>query len=254
MNYKPNYTFYYRDYQNKNKKYAIYSPAIDRFLFVTDLDMHMALETAEILSSKISNVLFVMPGTVTDVLTNDNCLNYTFENKTNIKVSDMSMSQSRHFPVLKYAYPENKIVEVGPSPAYTSPDRAAILANLKEYAEYVYAVCTSIDLTFKIAGNILGETEKFARKYLTNDWVKDVSYTVDSSNLEKGLAFEIRKMLYLESEVEVAHQKIIGLLKNSMVDNKWVVWCFFDQMGMPIPDELKDTQTQTPQLASSWIL
>jgi hypothetical protein len=69
---------------NKPNSYAIFSPGVDRFIVVDNYDPWMLYETGKVLSSKVSNMVYVLDQ-VTPDMNNETCLNFSTLHKKNEK-------------------------------------------------------------------------------------------------------------------------------------------------------------------------
>jgi len=248
----PNYKNLYVFEDGTKKRNGIYSPAIDRFILVDDYDYHVTLQTTELLTSKLSLVAWVLPPGAEE-MTNDNCLNYTFVDKTTIKVGQATMSQSRHITQIKFGNPENKIYNAGPNPAFAQGDSADTLGKLIEYANYVHTVSYAISIIEPFMATALSNTKRFGDAYVPSAWTANLELAPDRTGLDKGILFELKHILYMSDSIEEATGAIIDVWKNNPDDKAVVIYYFYYLLGVEIPEELKFTQTALPKTISWWL-
>jgi hypothetical protein len=228
--------FYKNFYVNKNgsrKKFAIFAPGLDRFILTDNYDRLILLQIAEILSSKIPTMVYVLPEGV-DNLNDSNCIHYTIFDKTQQKVLSSPIMAARQQPITKYLSDQTKIVEVGIPKDYVN--NIEILDRLAEYAHFVKKNVYAINQTEDFCNAF--DTSKFANQYIDHSWLDQVSVKSDFSNLKNGVFFEIKQILYLSDSVEEAERNITNLWKCNSEDQDHLMRGYYTMLGVPVPDEL----------------
>lgn len=138
---------YYPSYNN-NTYYGLYSPPIRRFLLVDYHNIFALFKTAQVLSSKINTVLFILPAEQQlPKMTNDNCLRFTFQHTKYQKESSGSdVKQSPTATFLK-ADKSTKLIKANLPAEFNNEDRRKKLLETQTYAQYVNNCLHAIMLT-----------------------------------------------------------------------------------------------------------
>jgi hypothetical protein len=225
--------FYKTFYVNQNgsrKKFAIFAPGLDRFILIDNYDRLILLQIAEILSSKIPTMVYVLSEDA-DNLNDSNCMSYTIFNKTQEKVLATNIMAARQQPITKYLSYETKIVEVGIPKDYVN--NMEILDRLAEYSHFVKKNVYAINQTEDFCNAF--DTSKFANQYLDSNWIDQVSIKSDFSNLKNGVFFELKQILYFSNSVEEAELNIINLWKCNSQDQDHLMRGYYRMLGVPVP-------------------
>lgn len=188
------------------KKFGIYSTGFDRFILVDDKDIWIMLETAELLSSKLSTVVYVLPLESKEI-TNENCTGYSLNNKTSHKTGSTSLLFSAMIPSVR---------NLSGSPFVKKEN--TVPQNISKFVEFVYVHTFAINLTESITR--YDENSKFAKKYLEAEWFKDLKLTTTRDDLTEDLYFYLRKTLYLSQTIDEAEEKINQLWFDNSADQK----------------------------------
>lgn len=140
--------------------YGLYSPSIRRFLLVDDHNVFALYKTAQVLSSKINTVLFILQEhNKFPKMTNDNCFKFTFQhNKFQFETSGDGVRQS---PTAAYLRTDGstKIQKVDLPAEFRHGDRKNKLLETQDYAKYVNCCMHAIMLTSMIYQQIHIEQE-----------------------------------------------------------------------------------------------
>lgn len=228
---------FYKDNLGNRRKYGIFAPGLDRFVFVDDTDHWMMLETAEILSSKLPTILYLLP-TLDFDLNNDNCLNYTVYNKTQERVGHRLTSIARQNPLLLVLNENNKIVFEGMAEDYQSEGKQEILKRLQEYAHFALKQITAINITDAMLNHSSNRT--FFEKYAKN--TDDIKFKTlaDRSTISEGVLKEIRHAIYVSITIDEAREKITQLWLDNYHEQEYLLSGYYRLLNEPIPDVLKD--------------
>jgi hypothetical protein len=242
------YQYFYTNSKGEKRKNAIFSPGIDRFLLVDDKDFWVTLETAEILSSKLPTICYLLPPTDENI-NNSNCINYTIKNKIDQKVGPSSIIAARQNPLLKFLYDKDEIILKGVPVDYE--DNYGIIKGLLRYAKFLQEqvyVLKIVDAFYNVSN-----TKKFAESYIDNRWSESFSVRSDRSNLDKGIFFELKKILYLSNTPEEANDKIIDFWLNNSVDQIYILNGYYKILNRPIPDRLIEISKSGPTNTSTFL-
>ena len=234
----------------KENSYVLFSPGIDRFILVENYDQWTLLETSRVLSSKISNIVYVLDQP-TAAFDNTNCLYYSTKDKIKEKVygGPTVMSHRQNSFMMKIR-PESVIKTTWPE-EFTSPERKAALIKLKDYAEFCLRVihATTLSVNFRNA---------FPEKYYLETYFKDEypdNFTIraDTTACDDGMETTIKNILYSADSIDEALEQIHNAWrKYSQVDMQGYRQAFYYILGLKQPADLenlsgidKDRNTRT---------
>ena len=242
-----NYNLFYRDHTGMRRRYGIYVPSIDRFIHISDQDMWMSLETAEILSSKIQTMVYVIPpGYVTpqyvEVISNKNCTEWGIYDKSNLKVGSSNVLGARQTPAIKMLYPDDKLENHTELPEDFQEDKI-ILDNIKKYVDYVYPRVVAINIASTFYNPYY--SKKFIDKYLDAGWSEKSSNKNDPSTAVRGIDIEIKNILYRSDSPEEAEDAIAKFWKNNYLDIGYMMTGYYRILGTPVPELLKPISWDT---------
>ncbi len=246
--YDNNYKFFYKDSQGNRRRHGIFAPGLDRFVLVDDSDFWITLQTAEILSSKLPTLVYILPPSANDI-DNKNCLDYTIFNKTQQKVGPSSITCARQQPILKILYDADTISYAGTPKDFE--DRLAILNRLKGYADFVHICSYAISITESFYN--VNDLQKFINQYTDVSWTADIAAAKDRSNLDKGLFFKLRNILYLSDTQEQAEKEIIECWKNYSYDQTHLMIGFYKIINQNVPGELEHLIKASPKNISTFL-
>jgi hypothetical protein len=241
------YRYFYQDDNGNRKKYAIYSPGLDRFIHISDLDMWTSLETANIISSKLPTLVYVLSPDC-DEITNENCTNYSLFNKTAQRVGSSNILVARQSPVLKMLYPGDIIVNEGLHVDFIN--NKEILEKLITYTNYVYEQVMAIRIT-EVFYNPFN-SKGFFDTYIADGSKNKVTTTTDWSNSK--IFLQLRNSLYISDTSDEATSKIINVWKENFADIGHMIVGYYKILNVPVPDELADLAgIKSNRYQSSWI-
>jgi hypothetical protein len=230
------HTFYGNNFGKRVNANIIYSPGVDRIIAVDSYDPFTAVESAQILSSKISLLVGVLTKNDDMEINNYNCLEYTLKEK-NAMVGTSSILVSRQSPVFKRI--QGGVVKVGKPIEYADGERREVLLQLHEYAKFVIQAWHAVkvlDLVFNIFP--LGV---YADDYFDNSMPAEFKAPHDNTNIptNTGVKQEMKKILYRANTPAEALQQIENLWV-SVPDAVLYRNAFYQVMEIPLPDRLKD--------------
>jgi hypothetical protein len=248
--------YIYRDADKRRRIHGIYAPGLDRFIFVDYSDVWVTLETAEILSSKLPTMAYVLH-TINFDFNSENCTNYTITNKTNQVVSRVSIVNRRQTPCLMFApYATNPIEYVGQNMDYVTPEKQEMIRRLQEYAQYVNDIVYVIRITNAMVNWTDGQSfiDKYVPSEFTNTIDGPMSHQYDRSSTERGVFFEIRHALYISQTIEEAEQRIIDIWILHHHEQEYLLTSFYRNLGREVPQALSQFTVYTPVTISPSLL
>jgi hypothetical protein len=231
---------FYIDSNNKKRKYGIFAPGLDRFILIDPADYWMLLETAEILSSKLPTMVYMLPSLDFELNTG-NCLDYTVHNKTQEKIGPSNIAIGRQNPSLKYMFDENKIVFAGVPEDYKTEEKQEIINRLQQFAKYVQKRVYALNLTEAIFNSY--NRKHFLEKYAKSEWYENFQVKPDRSETEKGTLFEIKNALYLASSIEDAEDRIKQIWLTQYREQQYLIFGYYRILQEPVPAELASLTT-----------
>lgn len=228
QNYKPWLTVhdnnclpYYPSAKPNYNCYAIFSPSVDRFLIVDNLCPWMILKTAEILSSKISTVTYILNPEISIEIDNSNCLYYSTEHKKGEPTLG-GAGQNSHKQSASMAHINNtKVIFKGWSEEFKEKNRKKFLSELQEYALFVLRCVHSIKIADSFR-NTFPESH-YLKNYFENEHPDEFTKYFDGTVSSKGMYNEITNILY--------HSKnTVDAINN--INEVWKKYSKFEITGM----------------------
>jgi hypothetical protein len=205
----PIYHRFYFDETGKPCRNGMYCQIFDRWLIIDPYDHWITLETARLLSSKVTSIIYILPSDA-DYITNNNCLEYSLLHKTK-QVKGIHPDLYRgQLPILKVIDGKNQVVHKGLHEEYKSGEPLEYLKNLKKYADFVQHFVYALKL---LESQNYDDNRTFAESIISPDWLKPVSSRVDRSDVEIGVIKTIRQILYFSTTPEEARTSIDNLWK-----------------------------------------
>lgn len=241
------YKHFYRDENGHPKKHGIYSPGLDRFILISDEDFWVTLETAELLSSKIPTMVFVLSNRE---ITNDNCLHYSIGNKPKLRVNNSTIYVGRQNPLLRILYDDDYLINEGIPEDYI--DRLEILEKLQTYAKFVNEQMFAI----KIANSFYNfiDTKSFIDNYIPESWSEGISTFSDRSKTEHGIFFHLKHILYTSNDQIEAETAIENFwLEHGKDQSAAFLHGYYKILGKEIPDRLKHLAVWNPTETSTFL-
>jgi hypothetical protein len=248
--YDHSYKYFYRTSDQRPRQNGIFAPGIDRFLLIDNYDFWMTLETAEILSSKLPTLVYLITP-LDSGMTHENCLDYTIFDKTQQKIVASSIATGRQQPILKFMYENDTVAYAGCPEDFKDPERNSMLKNIQEYARYVHRRVLAINLTEAFYNS--ANNRHFADTHLPAEWTAQVSSRVDRSELDKGVFHELRKVLYLSNTPEEADAEIINIWKKYSANQEFLILGFYKIVDLPVPEELSFARHFVPNTLSTFL-
>jgi hypothetical protein len=227
------YRYFYHDHNGQRRRYGIYSPGLDRFIHIGDLDFWITFETANILSSKINTIVYILPPGY-DEITNENCINYSLFNKTSQKLWTSNILVGRQNPALKMLYPDDIILKSGIPVDFEN--NVSILDDLRAYTNYVYEQSMAIKLSDVFYNHF--NHKDFMDNFVDQETSKALYSAKDWTNV--NLFQKVKNVLYLSNTAEEADEKIIEIWKTFTDDIGFMIEGYYKILDRPVPKELEN--------------
>ena len=167
--------------------YIVYAPGLDRILFVDQFDPYTAVETAQILSSKVSLVVGTLKN---EPEFKHNCLEYTLKDK-NIMYASSSIFYSRQWPSFRRL---NSTVEhTGWPEDYTEKVAKEALEDLQELSIFTAKCVKAIRIT-NLIFNVLPSNHIINE--LNGVDTSGLHVPVDQTETKDGVSVTLLRILY----------------------------------------------------------
>lgn len=126
--------------------YALYAPAIARFLLIDNHNLFCVHRAAQVLSSKINTVVLILPGiNHTPQMNNENCLKFTLNHsKFQPEISGTELKQN---PIVSFLSDNHRIIKTNFPIDFSTQDIREKLLELQKYAQFVNLCVHAIMLT-----------------------------------------------------------------------------------------------------------
>lgn len=237
----------YKTESGEHRKYGIYAPGLDRFLLIDSNDMWVTLQTAELISSKIPTVAYIL-NDLAQGITDENCINYSILNKTNQRICDISITVAQQLPKLILLEDDGLIESAGLPEDFTSNEKKAALENLQAYTRYVHRLSYIINLQEAIGNHF--DKRTFSEKYLPLEWRENLYLAGDRANKETGIFKKLRQVIYLSPSIDDLNIAMKDVWIEYVIEQGPMMAMFYKLLGQPVPEELKDKTTWTCATAS----
>jgi len=131
---------------NSKTYYALYAPAIARFLLIDNHNLFCVFKTAQVLSSKINTITMIMPGIKNlPLMNNENCLSFTL-NHSKFQ-SDISVNNLKQNPACSFLNEHSKVIKTIFPIDFQQQQKKEKLLELQAYAQFVNACMHATMLT-----------------------------------------------------------------------------------------------------------
>lgn len=218
---------------NAKNHYALFSPPLDRFLIVDNLDPWIMFEAAKIISSKIIVVCYILNDNVVSDMTNDNCLLHGTVHKKGENTYGSSLMSSVKQPACMTHF-NSEIIQLGWPSEFTTDARKEIVLKMQEYSLFVLRCLHALTISDAYR-NIFPES-KYLHDYMSNSSPKKLQVCFDSTIAPKGMASVIKSILYHSNSVDEALEEIrLAWEKYSKNDISGFREKFYECLGIPMP-------------------
>jgi len=226
----------------KKSSYALFSPGIDRFILVDDYDPWVMLETSQVLSSKISNIVYVLDQE-TKYFDNRDCLLHTTKHKVEEKIyggpTVMSHRQSSFMMKIR----PNSIIEAGWPIDFNKSDRIEALLKLKEYSMFCLRMIHSLNIAFNFKNPF--PEKHYLENFFKDEYPKDFIVRADNTTCTEGMVSLIKNILYSSNSIEDALDQIDQAWRtHSQNDILGFRQSFYFVAGLKQPNDLEKLGAQ----------
>jgi hypothetical protein len=217
---------FYPSVETSKNHYGLFSPSIDRFILVDNIDPLTLFETSQILSSKINSVVYIINHKIeNNILTSENCLEFSTENKKGenlIGSSNMgAVKQTASMVFLK-----SNLVNKG-----LPNSNLETVTKIKDYANFVLTTVYALNLANAFR-NIFSESE-YLENYFKNEYPKSFLTFYDTTESSTGIVKETKNILFHSDSIDEAVEKIYNLWEsNTKKDPSGFKEMFFDLLGL----------------------
>jgi len=172
--------------------YALYAPAIERFLLIDKHNLFCLFRAAQVLSSKINTVVIILSNKEKlPLMNNENCLEFTLNHsKFHAEISGSNLKQS---PTVSFLNNNIKIIKS----LFPVDFKKEKILELQKYAQFVNLCIHSIMLTALInqQTHIENEQEEYESFYFNKDQ-------------KPGLVTELTNILLFADTIEEAKKQL----------------------------------------------
>jgi len=245
------FTDYYPASKNSINYYAVFSPAIDRFLIVDNTCPWIVFKTSQILSSKISTVTFILNQSA-EPINNENCLNYGTAHKKEEHTFGGSNPNNHKQSAIMHPFYNNEVVEKGWPEEWDTEERKEVLFEIQEYALFVLKVVQSIKIAYSFR-NIYSDSH-YLEEFFIGQYPKNFTKTFDGTESPIGMYREITNILYHSEYIDDALEQInLAWKKYSELDVAGMRELFYKCLGIEIPNFNFD-QNKISQDYTIWVV
>lgn len=238
----------------KLQSYGLYTPSVGRFIII-DYDLWTISETAKILSSKISPIVYTLNKVDTRNLTNENCL-YHGINHTALEKEFGSAAVSRHKQSATLRIlAENNLLELGWPSDFEDESRSTMLKFLQNYSLFTLACVRAINLTNAFR-NVFPE-KSYADSFYEDILPNNFRAKADLTTCKIGIDKEIKKILYYSLNIEEALEKINNCWENySLGDPSGSRQMFYKVLNIPEPETTANVKNYNLEHTNhtAWVL
>ncbi len=213
--------------------YAIYAKGLDRFILVDNHDLNVTFQTAELLSSKVSSIVYSVNHSTLD---NSNCFKFHIIDKTKEKIGYSSILVSGQTPVYRFIDHTN-IQEL------STNDNDSNLNELIEYANFVHQCSHAVSLIEKIFNN----NSFILKKVIQQNEIESLTISLNTMLDSEQIFFKIRQALYISDNKDTARNKIESIWNEHSNDRVWMKDRFYKilqeespQFNLDIPSSLSE--------------
>ena len=208
----------------------LYSPGIDRVVCLDHYDPYSAVESAQILSSKLPLVVGV---TRSQDIDPSRCLEFSLRDK-DLMCAFSSIFYSRQWPSFRRL--SGGFEYLGWPVDYKEEPARGYLIQLRDYAEFVCQCVKAVKIT-NLIFNVL-PMQQIAGVYLQENWPTSVSIPTDNTEAVRGVGPSILQILYDKDSVESAVEAINELWK-TIPDVVLYRNQFYQFLGVQQPEDVR---------------
>ena len=219
----------------KANSYTLFTPSVDRFIITDHFDLWTMVESAKILTSKMSPIIYILNRPSPKELTNATCLEYTTcHKKFEPEFGSPAVARHKQSASLKKIQPDT-IIHAGWPADYSKPDRADALRRLQEYSLFTLRCVYAINLAWEFRNNFAEQS--YVDSFFKDEFPKSFKTLHDTTSAPHGMKHEIKNILYHSMTVDEALSGIhAAWLKYSSKDISGVRQNFYFILGIVEPE------------------
>lgn len=204
----------------KKNSYVLFSPGIDRFFLVDSFDPWIVLETSRVLSSKISNIVYILDQE-TPNFDNLDCFYYTTKHKMDEKFYGGPTVMSHRQSSFMMKINPGMIIKTDWPVDFLTTDRKEALLKLHEYSKFTLRMIHALSAAVNLRNS-------FPEKYYVENYFKEhcpdsLVARPDTTTAPIGMESLIKNILYDSKSIDEA-------LKN--IHDAWRQYSWEDVIGM----------------------
>jgi hypothetical protein len=178
--------------KNSSTYYALYAPAVERFLLVERYNPIVFLQTGYALSSKISGIIFLLPENEKHPsMTAESCLLFSLSHaKYNQEANVHGIRPIPTMSLLKH----NKIIKVGEPKDFAINEKKEMLIRLQSYANFCQSCLHAINLASMLNQHTWTQIEN--EQYYYNN----IFFETEAKNIKKNDIEQIMHLLFFSND------------------------------------------------------
>jgi len=181
---------------NSKTYYALYAPAVERFLLVERYNPMVFLQTGYVLSSKISGVIFLLPENEKhSAMTTESCLLFSLSHvKYNPEANVHGIRPIPTMDLLRH----NKIIKLGEPKNFVTNGKKEMLIKLQSYAIFCQSCLHAINLASMLNQHTWTQIKN--EQYYYNN----IFFETEAENIKKTDVEQIMHLLFFSNNKDEA--------------------------------------------------
>ncbi len=228
---------YYPSTENKKNKYVLFSPKISRFILTEKYNPFILFETAQILSSKLSTIVYIISDkNNAPTINNENCLFFSIQHAAHPQ-DPANINFVRQ--IARMIVLDTNLYKPGYPADFLEEPKKTLLSTLQEYAMFCLRCMHAINWSIN-TNDPYAEKDHHEKYYLENFFHQpQVKQFSDNVLKQSTLLATIKNILYECESIEEALPKIIDAWKPHIKqDHTNRLKVFFDILGTTTPKQL----------------
>jgi hypothetical protein len=176
---------------NSKTYYALYAPAVERFLLVERYNPMVFLQTGYVLSSKLSAVIFLLPENEKHpAMTPESCLLFSLSHvKYNMEANVHGIRPIPTMSFLKH----NKVIKLGEPKNFVINGKKEILIKLQSYAIFCQLCLHAINLASMLNQHTWTQIKNEQHYY------NNIFFETEAENIKKNDVEQIMHLLFFSN-------------------------------------------------------
>lgn len=221
---------------SKKNSYVLFSPGIDRFFLVDSLDPWIMLEASRILSSKISNIVYILDQE-TPYFDNSDCFYYTTKHKMEEKFYGGPTVMSHRQSSFMIKIRPDMIFKTDWPIDFNNPERKEALLKLQEYSQFVLRIVHALTCAVNLRNSF--PERYYVETFFKDQYPENLTARPDTTDSPHGMEHLIKNILYDSSSINEALECIHNAWrKYSFNDVLGIRQTFYTYSGIKQPDDL----------------